>query len=59
MIKKITTLVSTNKKVIVRKALVLSGIALGLVAGALLVKPEEQILIVGETVENTEEETSN
>lgn len=59
MIKKITTLVSTNKKVIVRKALVLSGVALGLVAGALLVKPEDTIVIVGETVETSEEETSN
>jgi hypothetical protein len=59
MIKKITTLVATNKKTLARKALVLSGIALGLVAGALLVKPEEQILIVGETVEPSDEETSN
>lgn len=52
MIKRITTLVSTNRKAIARKVLVLGGITLGLVAGALLVKPEEDTLvIVGETVE--------
>jgi len=50
MIKKITTLVSTNKQIIARKALLVGGIALGLVAGALLVKPEEEI-VVGEVVE--------
>jgi hypothetical protein len=61
MIKKITTLVSTNRQVIARKALIIGGVALGIVAGALLVKPEEETLIVvGETVEEettTEEST--
>lgn len=61
MIKKITTLVSTNRKVIARKALILGGVALGIVAGALLVKPEDEVIIVvGETVEEnstTEEPT--
>lgn len=52
MIKKITTLVTTNRKVIARKVLILGGVALGIVAGALLVKPEDEtITIVGETVE--------
>ena len=51
MIKKITTLVSTNRNIIARKALLVGGIALGLVAGALLVKPEEEIIIIGETVD--------
>lgn len=55
MIKKITTLVSDNRKVVIRKALVLTGIALGIVAGTLLVKPEEEETIVGEVV--IEEET--
>lgn len=59
MIKNISTLVSTNRKAIARKALVLSGVALGLVAGALLVKPEDQIVIIGESTENSEQETSN
>jgi len=54
MIKKITTLVTTNRNVIARKALLVGGIALGLVAGALLVKPESEIVIVGETVEEDE-----
>jgi len=61
MIKKITTLVSTNRQVIARKALIIGGVALGIVAGALLVKPEEETLVlVGETVEEettTEEST--
>lgn len=51
MIKKITTLVSTNRKVVARKALVLTGIALGIVAGALLVKPDEDV-IIGEVEED-------
>lgn len=50
MIKKITTLVNENKKVIVRKALIFGGVALGIVAGALLVKPDETI-IISEVVE--------
>lgn len=45
MIKKITTLVSTNKKAIAKKVLIVGGIALGLVAGALLVKPDETVSI--------------
>jgi peroxiredoxin len=49
-IKKITTLVSDNRKVIVRKGLVLTGVVLGIVAGALMVKPEEDAVIVGEVV---------
>lgn len=51
MIKKITTLVSTNRRVIARKALVIGGVALGLVAGALLVKPDETI-VIGEVEED-------
>lgn len=45
MIKKITTLVSTNKKAIAKKVLIVGGIALGLVAGALLVKPDDTVSI--------------
>jgi hypothetical protein len=53
MIKKITTMVSTNRQVIARKALIIGGVALGIVAGALLIKPEEEtIVVVGETVED-------
>lgn len=51
MIKNITTLVTTHRKAIARKALVIGGVALGLVAGALLVKPDETI-IIGETQED-------
>ena len=61
MIKKITTLVSTNRKVIARKVLFIGGVALGIVAGALLVRPEDETIIVGETVEEetpTTEETA-
>lgn len=58
MIKKITTLVATNRNVIARKALLVGGIALGLVAGALLVKPEGELTIVGETVEEDSTEES-
>jgi hypothetical protein len=50
MIKKITTLVSTNKKAITRKVLIYGGVALGIVAGALLVKPDEDI-VISEVVE--------
>ena len=53
-INKITSLVSTNRKVIVRQILVVGGVALGIVAGALLAKPDEEIIIVGETVEEFE-----
>lgn len=53
MVKKITTLISENKKALTRKALIVGGVALGLIAGALLTKPEEEtILIVGETVDD-------
>lgn len=45
MIKKITTLVSSNKKVVIKKVLMFGGVALGIVAGALLVKPDETIII--------------
>lgn len=51
MIKKITTLVNENKKVLIRKTLILGGVALGIVAGALLVKPDEDI-IIGEVQED-------
>ena len=51
MIKKITTLVYDNRKVVIRKALVLTGIALGIVAGTLLVKPDEDV-IIGEVQED-------
>ncbi len=45
MIKKITTLVNTNRKNLVRKGLVLGGIAAGIIAGALLAKPDESVVI--------------
>lgn len=52
VIKKITTLVSENKKNVARKVVFIGGIALGLVATALLTRSEEEtVLIVGETVE--------
>jgi len=54
MIKKITTLVNTNRKNLVRKGLVLGGIAAGIVAGALLAKPEGTLVVESETVEETE-----
>ncbi len=53
MIKKITTLVNTNRNAILRKSLVLGGIALGVVAGALLAKPEGEFKIEDEKVEET------
>lgn len=49
MIKKITTLVNDNRRTIIRKSLVIGGAALGLVAGALLARPD--VVIEGETVE--------
>jgi hypothetical protein len=52
MIKKITTLVNTNRKNLVRKGLVLGGITVGIIAGALLAKPEGEV-VVEETVEET------
>jgi hypothetical protein len=65
MIKKITTLVNENKNAIIRKTLIIGGVALGIVAGALLVKPDEDV-IIGEVVdgeftirEKTPEEKTN
>jgi hypothetical protein len=54
MIKKITTLVNTNRRAIVRKSLVVGGIAFGVVAGALLAKPETAFTLEDEKVETTE-----
>lgn len=53
MIKKITTLVSTNRNAVIRKGLVLGGIALGVVAGALLAKPEGTFTLEDEKSEET------
>lgn len=53
MIKKITTLVNSNRKNLVRKGLVFGGIAAGIVAGALLARPEDKLVVEGETVEET------
>jgi hypothetical protein len=53
MIKRITTLVNENRKTVLRKTLVLGGITLGIVAGALLAKPEGEVVIVDEKVEET------
>lgn len=50
MIKKITTLINENRRVIIRKALIVGGITLGIVAGALLAKPDEDI-VIGEIVD--------
>lgn len=52
MIKKITTLVNTNRNAVLRKGLIFGGAVLGLVAGAMLAKPE--IVVEGEVeVEET------
>lgn len=45
MIKKITTLVNTNRHALIKKSLILGGAALGLVAGALLAKPDDSVII--------------
>lgn len=52
MIKNITTLVTTNRKAIVKKLLVVGGVTLGLVAGTLLAGKPEDAVLVGETVED-------
>ena len=51
-IKKITTLANENKKVILRKTLIVAGVAIGVVAGAMLVKPDEDI-VIGEVVDGS------
>jgi hypothetical protein len=53
MIKKITTLVNINRKNLIRKGLVLGGITAGIIAGALLAKPEGELVVEHETVEET------
>lgn len=50
-IKNITTLVNENKKAILRKVLIVGGVTLGLVGGALLARPEQEVLVEGEVVE--------
>lgn len=52
-IKKITTLANENKKAILRQTLIWGGVALGLAGGALLVRPEEDVIIVEGEVEET------
>ena len=49
-IKKITTLVNENKSAIAKRVLIVTGVALGIVAGALLVKPDEDV-VIGEVVD--------
>jgi len=51
-IKKITTLANENKKIILRKSLIVAGVAIGVVAGAMLVKPDEDI-VIGEVVDGS------
>lgn len=50
-IKKITTLANENKKAILRQVLIVGGIATGLIAGALLSRNPEEVVIEGEVVE--------
>lgn len=50
-IKKITTLANENKKAILRKVLILGGITIGLVGGALLSRNPEDVTVEGEVVE--------
>lgn len=52
-IKKITTLANENKKVILRKSLIVAGVAIGVVAGAMLVKPEDDGIVIGEVVDGS------
>jgi len=49
-IKKITTLANENKKAILRQVLIVGGITLGLVGGALLSR-DERVIVEGEVVE--------
>ena len=58
MVKKITSLVSENKEVIIRKGLAFAGLATGFIlvaVSAALARPQETI-IVGEVVEIIETE---
>lgn len=50
-IKHITTLANTNKKAILRQVLIVGGVTLGLVGGALLTKNAEDPIVEGEVVE--------
>ena len=49
-IKKITTLANENKKAILRQVLIVGGVTLGLVGGALLSR-DERVIVEGEVVE--------
>lgn len=51
-IKNITSLVNENKKEILRKVVILGGLTIGLVGGALLVRSSDEV-----DVEVVEEET--
>lgn len=56
MIKKITTLVNENRNAVIKKSLIFGGAVLGLVAGAMLARPD--VVVEGEVVETVEEETT-
>lgn len=59
MLKKITTIISTNKNVLVRKAVVMGGVVLGIGIGLLLTKVEDPDMVIIEEESDLNDEADN
>jgi len=59
MLKKITTIVSTNKNALIRKAAVIGGVVAGIAIGILMNKVEDPDMVVVQELIEDEEETVN
>lgn len=58
MFKKITTIITANPKVLARKALVLTGVTLGIGIGILLNKVEDPDMVIVEELVDADEDAA-
>jgi len=58
MLKKITTIISTNKNSLVRKAAVIGGVVAGIAIGVLMNKVEDPDMVVVQELVDEEETTT-
>ena len=59
MLKKITTIISTNKNSLVRKAAVIGGVVAGIAIGVLMNKVEDPDMVVVQELVDDEETTTD
>jgi hypothetical protein len=59
MLKKITTIISTNKNSLVRKAAVIGGVVAGIAIGVLMNKVEDPDMVVVQELIDEEETTTD